>query len=241
MQAFDSISRRIGVKNKSVVSSPQIHTTMLKLTVKASGVTNLTDARYFAARECQWLGFNMEPGNEQFIEPQQLMAIAGWVDGVKIVGEFGQQSVEEIKHLIENIPLDAVQLNMLTPPETLVALREHYVIQEVVADDYSQPEALQSFIFQSAPFVQAYLLNFAVNNLDWQWLKDHPALLDFTRRICSQYDTFVAIHCKDDDLDELLREIKPFGLAVTGGAEEKVGYKSFDDLDPIFDHLEVLD
>ena len=41
------------------------------------------------------------------------------------------------------------------------------------------------------------------------------------------------------DLAAFVEELAPLGLSVRGGAEEKVGYKSFDELDDLFELLEV--
>jgi len=83
---------------------------MLKLSVKASQITNLTDARYFAAREVEWLGFNLDTGSENAIPPQQISAIKEWVEGPKIVVEFGLQSPDEIKQAVDYFDLDAIQV-----------------------------------------------------------------------------------------------------------------------------------
>ena len=84
---------------------------MLKIKVKAGFITNLTDARYFAAREVEWLGFPIGNG-DGMIAPMQVKAIAEWVDGVKIVGEFSFATPEEILALSEQVGLDAVPVGM---------------------------------------------------------------------------------------------------------------------------------
>jgi phosphoribosylanthranilate isomerase len=72
---------------------------MLKTQVKASSITNLTDARYFAAWEVKWLGFNLDANAEDYIEPVKMKAMKEWVDGVEVVAEFGMQTASEIKQL----------------------------------------------------------------------------------------------------------------------------------------------
>ncbi len=70
---------------------------MLKTLVKASNITNLTDARYFSALEVEWLGYHLEKGAETYIEPQNIIAIKEWVEGPKTVGEFGLQSKADFR------------------------------------------------------------------------------------------------------------------------------------------------
>ena len=56
--------------------------------IKASQITNLTDARYFAAWGVEWLGFGLESGQDYFVTTAQMAAIKEWVEGPKMVGEF---------------------------------------------------------------------------------------------------------------------------------------------------------
>ena len=62
---------------------------MLKLKIKANDITNLTDARYFAAKEATWLTFNFVEKTPTYIEPMTARAIFEWVEGVEIVGSAG--------------------------------------------------------------------------------------------------------------------------------------------------------
>ena len=83
---------------------------MLKINVKASQITNLTDARYFAAWEVKWLGFNFDSGSEHYILPQNMKAIKEWVEGVKLVGEFSFASADDINSAVELLELNVVQV-----------------------------------------------------------------------------------------------------------------------------------
>ena len=100
---------------------------MLKIKVKAGSITNLTDARYFAAREVEWLGFPIGSG-EGLIEPAKVKAIAEWVDGVKIVGEFSFSTPAEIISLGQQIGLDAVQVGMFISQNDISELKGLTVI-----------------------------------------------------------------------------------------------------------------
>ena len=99
---------------------------MLKTRIKASQVTNLTDSRYFAAREVEWLGFNLDAGTENFIHPQNIKAIKEWLEGPKIVGEFGMQDSNEIKAAIDFLGLDVIQVGMYADTGSLVFQDAHY-------------------------------------------------------------------------------------------------------------------
>lgn len=78
--------------------------------VKASSVTNLTDARYFAAKEVNYLGFNLEEGSPGYLEPASMKAIREWIAGPHIVGEFENAGIDHVLAAIEFYNLDVVQL-----------------------------------------------------------------------------------------------------------------------------------
>ena len=119
---------------------------MLKTKVKASSVTNLTDARYFAAFEVEWLGFNLESGSENSVSPQFVNAVKDWVDGVKIIGEFGLASPDEIKLAVQSMNLDEVQVGMFTSLNEVIELGEIPVLKEIIIDRETSENGLNEIL-----------------------------------------------------------------------------------------------
>jgi len=62
---------------------------MLATKLLASGITHLTDARYFAAWEVDFLAFPVGEGVEEAISWDYLHALREWVEGPTIVAELG--------------------------------------------------------------------------------------------------------------------------------------------------------
>lgn len=214
---------------------------MLRTKIKASSITNLTDARYFAAWDVEWMGFILDPGSDLYVPPQTVEAIRDWIDGPGIVGEFNLQSAEEIRTAVELLQLDAVQAGMFTSAETLIELEGALpVIKEVVIEGGSDEAAVREQLDDFAHLAAYFLLNFDKNGITWPQLKSGVSLsLEALRSICRQHAVYLSIDLDADSLDELLREVQPHGLSLRGGVEEKVGYKSFDEMDDIFEALEV--
>lgn len=213
---------------------------MLKTKIKAGSITNLTDARYFAAREVEWLGFDLTPGSETYIDAAQMLAIKEWVDGVQIVGEFSLESGSVIKAAAAELGLDAVQLSMLTSDDTINELTpEVSVIKEIVPEYYHSDEDLQEQ-FSTAPTGLAYfLLNLEKNGFTWQDVKSGaPFTLQTLQDICQKFPVLLALNFKPAEVTEILAELSLQGLHLKGGDEEKVGFKSYDDLDEILDLLD---
>ena len=215
---------------------------MLSTKVKASSITHLTDARYFAAWETEWLGFHLSPGEEYTVDVRQVSALQEWVDGVKICGEFGLSSAEDIQTAVDLLQLDSIQVGMLTPVETLEALAGNLeIIQEVVPEAYMSSDEIEELLQTRAGNVNYFLLNFSKGGIIAEDLRSgHPYSLDQLKDWCERYPILIDIQLDESGPKAFSEEIPVKGFAVQGGAEEKVGYKSFDELDDFFEALEVL-
>ncbi len=214
---------------------------MLKTKVKASSVTNLTDARYFAAWEVEWLGFNFDQGSESHLPMEMMKAISEWVDGVKIVGEFALHSTDEMRTAIDLLKLDGIQVSMLTDLDTLLELQSPVpVIKEVIIDAQTSAEDLRDTLETFQPQVEAFLINFEKNGISWENLRaGSPFSVATLQEMAQSFPLILSIDLPVDILIEIVNLIPVYGLSFTGGEEEKVGFKSFDELDDIFEALEV--
>jgi len=210
--------------------------------IKATSINNLTDARYFAAWNAEWLGFSLEAGNSNYSSPQDVKEIKDWLVGPKIVGEFGMgQDLAEIQSSIELLNLDAVQLSMFSDDSIARELKGTEIIKEWVLEDLSN---LDIFVTQCEVLndvVDFFYLNLEKNGISWADLKANTAVLGQLQALCEEYSIIMSIVCPPTDLEAFFDTVKPHAISLQGGEEEKVGVKSFDDLDEIFDVLEELD
>lgn len=207
----------------------------------AGPITNLTDARYFAAREVEWLRFDLEAGSENYIEPRAMGAIREWVDGVKIVGAFDLAEAYEIRKAVEKWQLDAVQLGMLTPLATGIDLQIAVpIFKEIVIEKTTNVASLESLMTEWQPFVQFFVLNFIKNGITWAMLHEgNPLSVDVLTKLCEKKSLVFAIDLQPEVLNDMTNMLPLSGLYVKGGVEEKIGYKSFEELDEIFDLIEL--
>lgn len=215
---------------------------MLRTKVKASGITHLTDARYFAAWETEWLGFMLSPGSETSVELQLVAALREWVDGVKICGEFSFATLAEIEAAIDVLGLETIQLGMLTPLENLRALRGKVeIIQEMVIEAYLTAEELTELLEERKDHVDYFLLQFNKGGLTWPDIQEGtPFGADQLAQWAQQYPLLIDLPLAGTTPTQFLTQIPVQGFSVVGAAEEKVGIKSFDELDEFFEDLEVL-
>lgn len=187
---------------------------MIKIPIKASQISNLTDARYFAARGVEWLGFNLVPGTEGYTAPQQVQAIRGWVEGPKMVGEFGLQTAEEIIGLSEMLELDAIQIGMFGPLEEVHHRYTKDIISERIPTEAEGPAEFLYECWQQSNFCSSYFFNFEKRGLSWQdFVKGDQWTVDWLREACQQYEVLLSFaHLQASELDEIIRQVQPKGF-----------------------------
>ena len=212
---------------------------MLQVPVLATGITNLTDARYFAARGAEGLVFQLEAGASDHIAPVQLNAIAGWVDGVRLVGSLSMPTAADLHDAAAKLGLDALLVGGFTPLGVLQAAQDLPLLQEIILRPDSTLAATRALLEQRAPHVEAFVLDAVKGRLRWAQLRDGtPFPLDELAELCEEFPIYLHLPVGADDLPELF-DWNLKGLLVRGGDEEKVGFKSFDELDEWLDVLEV--
>jgi phosphoribosylanthranilate isomerase len=213
---------------------------MLKIKVKASQITNLTDARYFAAKEVAWLSFNFTEGSKNYIEPIRARAMFEWVEGPRLVGEFDGMTAAEINFYTEGYGLKDIQIGERVKTEDVFSLTAQSIIKEIVVEKTTTADILRGLMQPLATMVEAFELNFEKNGLDYLSLKIKDSILSFEdlQTLCVEFNIILAIDFQVDMLEDILN-LNPYGLSLQGGEEEKIGLKSFDELDEILDVLEV--
>ncbi len=202
--------------------------------IKASRIVHLTDARYFAAREVDYLGFNLEEATEGYLDPMYMKAIREWVEGPKIVGEFSSAPIEVVRESAAFFGLDAVQVSAANHGNQLADLGGLEVILSVKIT----PNGLEvpaETLKQYAALVDVLLFE-ATPDTDVQAL--FASAPDFWRNLFRQKPALLQANVPAEAWPELIREYQLAGLGLTGSEEEQTGVKSFDEIEEIF---EILD
>jgi len=176
---------------------------LLNRKVIAQNITNLTDARYFAAWGVDYISFNTIPDSPFFLTTEKLLEIKEWVEGPQFLLETNALEMEEI------------------------------------ADGF-----ILSNIYSSLPIVKESFFRITFEDIQ----KGLPP-----GKYISPIDSAGINYLKQQASDELLgidlyfdvsslnieeiSQLENFGIVIQGGEEEKVGVKSFDDLDEIYELL----
>ena len=205
----------------------------LSILFKASRIAHLTDARYFAAKEVDYLGFNLEEGTEGYLDPMYMKAIREWVEGPKIVGEFKQTPVRVVVEAAAFYGLDAVQVSAKTYGTQLAELEGLEIILALEMDAEGlafSKETLQSFAAQA----DIFLFDFSsvkVSKSSFYAEKEH------WKALFSMRPSLIQADLPATDWAEILETLGLAGISLVGGEEEAVGVKSYDEIDEIFDGL----
>jgi phosphoribosylanthranilate isomerase len=191
---------------------------------KASAITNLTDARYFAAKEVDFLGFNLEEDTEGFLEPMYMKAIRAWVEGPKIVGEFAGAPLPVVREAAAFYGLDMVQVDARAGGHDWSDLKDLEVILRIKSSEIGENPG--RIFADAAPFVRYFLLDFSGSGGAWQ-NPEWPEL-------CGRYPVLLHLDEDAERIPKALQALGAAGLSLSGGEEERVGIKSFDELDELF-------
>ena len=204
--------------------------------LKFGELTNLSDARFAAGSQANFLGFSLDPDSENYIEHDDLNEILGWIEGVGLVGEFGKQDFEEIRDAIQQYKLDYVQLNETEHFFSLSKLKAQ-IIQNLDLATFRDREELEYFIEDSYQNITYYMFSI-YNDEDLKaFLNDN----DFKKRIkdfTDDLNVILNLPFNAENIIDLTKEFKPFAINIYAGGEERPGYKDFDELIEMVESLD---
>ncbi|MEL7161002.1 MAG: hypothetical protein AAFN92_09600 [Bacteroidota bacterium] len=212
---------------------------MLATQVLASGITHLTDARYFAAWEVDYLAF---PLGQNGITWDYLNALREWVEGPAIVAELPRDADEATWSAA--LREQGITLVLLPYPAPAAAPLRAAGIELLLRLDvagYHSAEDVADLLGEM-PAAKTVILNFEAGGITWADLTaGHPFGLTDLEQLLQKRPCLLRIDLGGQDPKAIKAAYSLTGFAVRGSSEEKVGYKSFDDLDDLFEGLEVFD
>ena len=201
--------------------------------LKASSITNLSDARYFASYGINMIGFCFDPQSANFMNPFRVKEITGWIEGPKIVGEFKNLSVEAINETIISQNLHYAQINLadISPEHaTINSVPLIVEIAVVVETNFNEVAIQLEKIFRNGDLV---LLNLtALSSLN------ENTLNDFVKNICRRYPTLLDYNFSSENISSMVQQFNPAGICLHGSHEEKIGTKSFEALDALMSAIQ---
>ncbi len=189
----------------------------LKVIVKVSKITNLSDARYCAGMGVHMLGFTVVNGREGYVSPADFQEMRGWFAGPGVVAEiYGLTQPEVLQNIMESYRPDFLEGSL----KELELLRSPGVPFLLNVADYPA-----SFVAQHAGCsgTPAYLISQVTDAAALQDLSQHaPVLLQLP-----------------DAKAESYLNLPVAGFVLSGTDEERPGLKNYDNLSNILELLEA--
>ena len=195
---------------------------MPKIKIKASSIANLTDARYFAAMMVDFMGYQLDLSHDERLSTAEFHGIKAWVEGPEIVAQVGKTPKALLAEIYSAEDYQWISCDMDN---------HDYDDKSVIAE--FRPKSIQDLAHQTFKSGRIYQLH--LQDISEQDLYQGVLLSE----LCAQHQVFVSAPSQEQNIRKLIEDIQPYGIDLLGGAEEKVGFKSYEELDVFFEHLEI--
>lgn len=187
----------------------------------AGGIQHLTDARYFAARNFDWIGLQVDDSDTDSLKISEAKAIKEWIEGPSIAIEPGFVDSEQLEFLVREFKPKGILLKMsgLEIQSNSLVMTRFQIVND-----------------QTLGFVDQH--TFAPQMINWITTEDLVAPM----RQRFENDN-ILLDIKEMDLNAILEFLKSGrvqGIFCTGETEMATGIKSYDRLNDLLDKLEEL-
>lgn len=203
----------------------------LKTIVKIGSVSNLSDARYGAGMGVDMLGFNVRPGDPESISYDDYKEIAGWVSGVRLVGELHGSDIDTILRVSGFLEFDAVEVDN---PEICLDLSLKGI-----------PVLLRLDLMEGQVKNLRSVMEYCTGAVDYFLLEVHKNFSVGTQNALTALSRYYPVLLSGDlTSDQILNWVDSLpvqGIALKGSKEIKPGFKDYDELGDILEALEVDD
>ena len=187
------------------------------------GINNLSDARYCAGMGADKLTFVLDPALPGYLDTKTVKELAGWVAGVELIGEFDNLSAHEINAIAAECTLDAVLLRSFRTTAELAEIAPPLYL-EIPADGTALtqplPDSLVGLVVELPETVA-------------------PETLSALHVLSAQKPLWLGPGLAPDRARALVTEFQPAGLSFPSGNEVKPGLRDFDQLEAVFEALEI--
>lgn len=187
------------------------------------GINNLSDARYCAGMGADKLTFVLDPALPGFLDTKTVKELAGWVAGVELIGEFSQLSANEINAISTDCGLDAV---LLHGPHTAPEIAE------------LAPPAYLALTPQAALGPTGFASSAAGIIVELTEIIT-PELIVSLRELALRQPLWLGPGLYPTQAKALAKQLPLAGLFFPSGDEVKPGLRDFDQLEAVFEALEV--
>ena len=187
------------------------------------GINNLSDARYCAGMGADKLTFILDPTLPGHLDTKTVKELAGWIAGVKLIGEFDRLSAADINAIAADCALDAVLLRSPRTADELAQIAPPVYV-ELAADNAAVAQSLPGSLLGLVVELPASVSAETVTELG---------------KLASQRPLWLGPGLLPDRARDLASQLPLAGLVFQSGDEVKPGLRDFDQLEAVFEALET--
>lgn len=204
---------------------------MYKCKIKVSGINNLTDARYFAAKGVDFIGFDINPESENFIPLHEIKTIMTWISGVRFVAECSDMDLNTIVESCHFLNIDCVEINSGYNVDAFH--HEPFTLfEKAVLTDEKTFDMIANNGRSAYTVLDCHILNFNYEKiLANEWI-------EIFQQTNSKNPIFLDINYTIDELSNLIEQLHPYGIQIQHkNSIQTIGEANYEQLDLIFDSL----
>ncbi len=180
----------------------------LKTVVKVGNITNLSDARYCAGMGVDMIGFCLDKDTPHFVDSKTAQEIAGWIAGVSIVGEISTGVQAEVSAY----PLAMVEVSTAQQLKDFAGMGAPLIFRFSV-DNLEKLDFYNQILSEYQSLVNYFVVESKV-------LEMNEEIKSLLRKWCAEYPILLGFGINSTNIMEILEEIKPAGISLSGVFEE---------------------
>lgn len=191
---------------------------MLTKSIYVSGVNNLSDARYCSGMGVEFIGVSIDKNNPNYLPVEKFNEINGWLVGINWIAESSDSNAESLIEKCETYGLKRIAVaDVLLAQQLIVAGFEVLLkVEEISSSVISSP----NMIGYEIPFTENLL-----NDLEAGFFSENTSL-------------YIGGEISLEDLERINELAVIKGVVISGGDEERPGFK---DMDGLIDAIEVFE
>lgn len=187
------------------------------------GINNLSDARYCAGMGADKLTFILDPSLPGALDSKTMKELTGWIAGVELIGEFDQLTAPEINSIAAACALDAVLLRQPRSEAELAEIAPPVYVELAVG---------------------AVAINPYLSDAPTGWVVElveplTTETLGYLSKIAAQRPLWLGPGLHPEQARELVNLLPLAGIVLPSGDEVKPGLRDFDQLEAVFEALEI--
>lgn len=195
--------------------------------VKICGVTTVADALHAVQAGAGAIGLNFHPASPRCVSRETAREIVDAVDIDGIFGVFVNQSVDEIKRIVDATGISIIQLHGDQSPEFTASLQPHLVFRAFrFRGDSSFPEIEQ--YLDDCDRLGAFPSGILIDAYDSTAVGGTGKVVDWTQlfgQIPDGLAWLLAGGLTPENVGEAIRICRPWGVDVASGVESSPGVK----------------